>query len=65
MFVVCRLSVAGRYQEGDFATNLPPFSVLITLESLRRIFFSGLKTLSAEASLEQGKSVSFILIVLS
>ena len=35
------------------------------LESLRGIFFSGLKTLSAEATLEQVKSVSFILIILT
>ena len=63
---VNRLSVAGRYQEWDFATSLPPFSVLISLESLRGIFFfSGLKTLSAEATLEQVRSVSFILIILT
>mgnify|MGYP000677642882 CR=1 FL=1 len=62
---VNRLSVAGRYQGWDFATSLPPFSVLITLESLRGIFFSGSKTLSAEATLEQDKSVSFILIILT
>ena len=62
---VHRLSVAGRYQERDFVTSLPPSSVLIILEYLRGIFFSGLKTLSAEATLEQVKSVSFIPIILS
>ena len=36
---VDRLSVAGRYQERDFVTSLPPSSVLIILESLRGIFF--------------------------
>ena len=44
--------------------KLPILSLLFWNLSVA-FFFSGLKTLSAEATLEQVKSVSFILIILT
>ena len=49
-----------------FCDKFASLFFVIILESLRGIFFfSGLRTLSAEATLEKVKSASFILIILT